>query len=262
MNVNSEDWVEIYERGQKSYYWNRRTGEMSHDAVPTSWAGQEDPSCGRFYFWRIGTNSQPVWVLPQLRPASASTTSTAKPVQHAAESEPPCFLEPGTSGQLEPNDCWVKVETGVPYFWNFKLGITMPKPPRGKSFRWVAHRSHNSSRWYYEDVTTGNVYWEVPWRSSAEPSKEFSKATAPPNDRWLEVGAPVCIIGFNNQVGVVIDATSDRCVVGLPEGLTSMVLAVKPDNIRPLPSGSRPRPRSSSTRRGSYATIRTQLLTN
>jgi hypothetical protein len=62
----------------------------------------------------------------------------------------------------------------------------------------------------------------------------------------LEIGAPVCVVGlkrqvrFNDQVGKIIDAsaTAERLLVRLPEDHFGTVLALLPENLRPLPSGS------------------------
>jgi len=43
---------------------------------------------------------------------------------------------------------------------------------------------------------------------------------------------------FKSQVGVLIDATRERFLIRLPEDQSSLVLALLPENLQPLPSGS------------------------
>lgn len=261
MVAASEEWVQIQNAEHTSlpYYWNRRTQETSNAAVATVWGGKKDTSLNRFYFWRICTE-ETVWVLPQLGLPEDSEPSTASagPVEDTAKQR---LFELGTS---DPDSCWVKIEGDAPYkaeeqgsfalhggalriapyFWNFALGASMPTLPPGKLPRFTAHESPAGDGWYYKDVTSGTTTWEIPCRCPAAPTQEMLDACASATGRWLEAGAPVCIRGlkmqarFNNQVGVIVDATSERCLVRLPAESSELVLALRPANIAPLPGGS------------------------
>ena len=67
----SEDWVEIWEHGHPPYYFNRRTLESQYEPVETIWAGQIDPSCGKFYYWQKKSAEAAIWLLPELVPINS-----------------------------------------------------------------------------------------------------------------------------------------------------------------------------------------------
>ena len=99
---------------------------------------------------------------------------------------------------------------------------------------------------YYFDVTSGITSWELPFRPrpSAPPNESIAQAFSSCTDKWLETGAPVQIVGlrqqprFNNQVGSVIQTTCEHVVVRLPEESSGSILAVKLENLLPLPGGT------------------------
>lgn len=264
MNARNEDWVDIWSGERRAYSWNRRTEEVCTEQVLAAWCAKQAPE-GRYYYWRAGINpQQPVWELPDL-PAQSSAAHPQQPAAAAhrvatprvaayvespaaaafsapsrlvPEFEPQAFSEPGTFDNWEADHSWVKVAAEVPYFWNFKLGLSMPSLPRSKQARWTAHRSERGGGWFYEN-DQGETSWELPCRSSVSPSNEMSSFTSS-NGAWLQVGTPVCVFGlrrqprFNNQVGTLIDVASERCLVRLPADLSGSSLLVRPLNLQPL----------------------------
>ena len=231
----SEEWVKIYVDDGSLYYWNRRTQETENKEVQTSWAGKKDTSSGRFYFWRVDGLEDSTWHLPPLEEIP----------QAAIECDPPRFSDPGSDESLEPAGCWVKVVDATRiYFWNFKLCISTAQMPPGGVTHWTAFRSVDDSQWFYQDVNSRITSWELPCRRHVEPSQELKDAISQQGDRWLELGAPVCLTGltkqarFNGQVGVIVDAVSERLLVRLAEDLSGTVLAVRPENIKSLPPGT------------------------
>jgi pimeloyl-ACP methyl ester carboxylesterase len=231
----SEEWVKIYVDNSRPYYWNRRTQKIKNEEVQTSWAGKKDTSSGYFYFWRVNCPEQSVWQLPPLEEIP----------QAAIECDMPRFSDPGLDESLEPAGCWVKVVDATRiYLWNFKLCISTAQLPPGGVIHWTAFRSVDGSQWFYQDVNSRITSWELPCRRHVEPSQELKEAISQQGDRWLELGAPVCLTGltkqarFNSQVGVIVDAVSERLLVRLAEDLSGIVVAVRPENIEPLPAGT------------------------
>lgn len=239
----SEEWVEIWDHNppRPSYYFNRRTQVTQMKHVETVWAGLEtEPSCGKFYWWKKGSAEAAIWQLPDLDPSAIE----ADTVCSETECDPSCFSEPGNIDQLETDDAWVKVEDGVTNFWNFKLGVSMHTLPTGKLSTKTAYRSQNFSKWYYLDSSSGTTSWELPGRRAVTSNQEMSAALSLSQAKWLYVGAPVCVIGlrkqprFNNQLGILVDATPERFLVRLPEEHFGILLLLRPENLQPLPGGS------------------------
>ena len=230
----SEEWVEIWEHNpaRPSYYFNRRTQVTQFEYVETLWAGQTDPSCGKFYYWQKGSAEAAIWLLPDLVHPSA------------AEADTVCFSEHGNMDHMETDDAWVEVEDDATYFWNFKLGVSLHTLPTGKLATQTAYWSQNSSKWYFSESSSGTVAWELLGRSASTPNQEMSAALESSHAKWLYVGSPVCVVGlrkqprFNNQLGTVIDATPERFLVRLPEELFGIVLLLRPENLQPLVGGS------------------------
>ena len=239
--TDMDKWIEIWQNGRPSHYWNRLTSTTSqcHVPVTVTWAGAQDTSSGRFYFWQPGNPSiGSVWQLP---PLSAREAPEKLPKEF--ETRPFSVTEPAGE-TCSADDAWVKIAAAVPYYWNVKLGVTSSSLPAGKQAKWSSHRKHDD--WYFLHIGTGNTYWELPQgRCQPFPASEaLSHALCASVDRWLQLGAPVQIVNlkrqarFNNQVGVVIEAAGDRLMVRLPEDCFGTVLAVQPHNVRPLAKGS------------------------
>ena len=244
MADRSDEWVEVWQALGQCYYWNRRTQQVCSDPVAALWACQKDPSSGQFYYWRVGSSEQPVWHLPELVPQAEPGAEPAPQEATGGECQNAHWSEPGIPDYCKADDSWIKVESASEssYFWNFKLGVA-GSLPQGKLSEWTALRSQDGS-WYYVHVHSGATSWEIPCRklcAAIPPSDEIASLL---NERWFEVHAPVCITGltrqprFNTQVGVVIDISNARCFVQLPEESSSVVLALLPGNIKPLPVGS------------------------
>ena len=239
MAIFSEEWAEIAEAvGLKTcYYYNYRTGESSYTPVVAAWRGARDPATQKLYYWRVGSSTS-TWRLPPTdSPEAERKIAEAEAVSLSA---PDLYLQ-----DWEADDTWVQVESSEPtYYWNVQLGITTVTLPSGHQCKWTAHHKEGVG-WYFCEMATSDTRWHLPFRTSrSESSSSEALTKAFSTWKWLAIGAPVSITDlqqqprFNDQVGVIVGAITERVLVQLPSESAGVILALKLENLRSLQKGT------------------------
>lgn len=253
MVAGSGEWVQwTHAETGRPYFYNRVTGTTTSeppDGPPVVWIGQLSPD-GKPYYWHR-ESLETVWELPPLSPrdapASVPRSARAGPDDGARRAPAPGAAAGGCDAEA-----WVEVfpgTSGCCYYWNCRDNVTADALPVGARATWSAHRTPEGDFYYCRAAHLAEgaqeASWEIPGRRVAEASQEVKEYLAAPSGNWLDYGAGVAIKGltrdfarFNGQVGNVLDCDG-RCVhLRLPELLGATALAIPPDRLVPLPSGS------------------------